>query len=301
MLINDETPLEPYTVDNRVIYVKREDMACNPPGPPFAKVRGLYPKLVQLKQQGIQTVGYTDTTISMGGWGVAYFAKELGLNCYVFYPQHSPLRHNLPKHLPLWEELGAIPVPLLPSRLSIMQLRAKKIFRTNNTKLDRHYMLPNGLPFKETVEEVSRVYVSAALTNKHIFNNATIVVAVGSGIMLSGIIKGVLIANARCGIKPHVIKSVLVSKKDPSGIRSKILLNSGHPAHNSPYSLFNPDIPMQHVIDDGYEYEQEVDNSQIPFPCNRYYDAKAWAWLRKNLWQLNDPVIFWNLGADGVI
>jgi hypothetical protein len=33
-----------------------------------------------------------------------------------------------------------------------------------------------------------------------------------------------------------------------------------------------------------------------PFPCNPYYDLKAWEWLMKNKGQLEEPILFWNIG-----
>ena len=63
------TPIKKYKVDGHEIIVKREDLACLPPGPPFAKVRGLYPVLQKLKEKGVKIFGYMDTSISMAGWG----------------------------------------------------------------------------------------------------------------------------------------------------------------------------------------------------------------------------------------
>jgi hypothetical protein len=34
-----------------------------------------------------------------------------------------------------------------------------------------------------------------------------------------------------------------------------------------------------------------------PFPCNPWYDRKAWHWLRYNVGSLVPPVLFWNIGA----
>lgn len=34
-----------------------------------------------------------------------------------------------------------------------------------------------------------------------------------------------------------------------------------------------------------------------PFPCNPYWDAKAWVWLTQHVHELEQPILFWNLGA----
>ena len=63
-----------------------------------------------------------------------------------------------------------------------------------------------------------------------------------------------------------------------------------------PYSLLKPIKPRMRVIDYNYEYryKEEVD---CPFPCNPYYDRKAWKWLLDKLPKLKQPILFWNIGA----
>lgn len=64
------TPIELYNIGNTPIYVKREDM-CAPEGaPPFSKIRGLMKVLKNLKAQGYTHIGYTETSVSMAGWGL---------------------------------------------------------------------------------------------------------------------------------------------------------------------------------------------------------------------------------------
>jgi hypothetical protein len=51
------------------------------------------------------------------------------------------------------------------------------------------------------------------------------------------------------------------------------------------------------LVDEGYEYKDKVDNSWIPWPCNEYYDAKAFTWLCHNIKSLKHPIVFWSIGA----
>jgi hypothetical protein len=55
--------------------------------------------------------------------------------------------------------------------------------------------------------------------------------------------------------------------------------------------------PKVHCKNEGYSYKDKVDNSWIPFPCNEYYDAKAFDWLVRNIIFLKQPIVFWNVGA----
>ena len=60
MLIH--TPVEKYNG----ICVKREDLAVNDPtAPPFSKMRGVLIHLTKLRDQGIKTVDYAESAISM--------------------------------------------------------------------------------------------------------------------------------------------------------------------------------------------------------------------------------------------
>jgi hypothetical protein len=49
-------------------------------------------------------------------------------------------------------------------------------------------------------------------------------------------------------------------------------------------------------VDEGYAYGDRVSGT-VPFPCNPYYDAKAWRWLERSASSLAGPVVFWNIGA----
>ena len=103
--LNDYTPTENYLE----YYVKREDLACNWPGPPFAKVRGLYKGLQEIKSRGIETVGYFETSISMATWGVSYFSTLLEMNPpHIFYHRYKDgLKNEQKKQQIIWEKFGA--------------------------------------------------------------------------------------------------------------------------------------------------------------------------------------------------
>ena len=128
MFIQD-TPVEPYNIDGKQLFVKREDLACLPPGPPFAKVRGLYPVLIRLKKQGVKTIGYMDTAISMAGWGISYFCSGLVLNSVLFMPSYrAGFLHNQEFQFSKWTQFGASIVRLEnPNRMRINFYRAKRM------------------------------------------------------------------------------------------------------------------------------------------------------------------------------
>ncbi|MBU0777754.1 PLP-dependent lyase/thiolase [Patescibacteria group bacterium] len=265
------TPIEKYLIEGQEIYVKREDLACLPPGPPFAKVRGLYPVLRRLKKEGIKTVGYMETSISMAGWGISYFCKNLGMKAVIFMPQYKDgLRYNQEFQINKWEKFGAEIIPIeKPSRMFINFYRARKIL---SEKYPSSMMLPQGMPFEETVREVS---IQASHISSYY---KSIICCIGSGAMIAGIL------HARLGIP---IYGILVSKKGTKIVKEKVLRMSGMDGFIRKY-LF--------IIDYGYEYT-DLEEIECPFPCNPYYDRKAWKWLMGNMDKVEKPILFWNIGA----
>ena len=279
-LLNNNTPI--IALDDWEIYVKREDLACSPPGPPFAKTRGLFLRLQQLKEKHYKYIGYVDTSISMASWGVSYFCKALKLQAVIYLPCYKDgMRHNQKEQHTNIEKFGGIIHYIKPpTRMAINYYIGKK-------KLLKEFpcgsiMLPQGLPFQETVREVAQqVHVS----NIKQLNIKSIVVCVGSGTMTAGILLG-------CDqVKLNIpIYGVLVHKKNAKQMENKILGMS-----NFSMPLFKP-IPKLEVIDYEYEYTQR-EECNCPFPCNPYYDRKAWKWLLDNYNSIEKPVLFWNIGA----
>lgn len=283
-----DTPIEKMELKGFPLYVKREDLSCSYPGPPFAKVRGVYLKLLKLKESGIETVGYMETSLSMASWGISYLSRKIGLKVVVFYPKYKEgYRYEQEKQLKKWKEFNVEFYPIeKPGRQKINTYIAKK-------KLLELYpnsiMLDQGLPFEETVEEVSK---QIDLCPKEILGGS-LIVSVGSGTILSGIIKG-LINNLHLektmniyGITafPQNIKT----KKHKIEKMSKTFLNKWGFFSNKNINLI--------LLDLGYKYEQK-EEIECPFPCSKYYDRKAWKWLNENIEKLTQPIIFWNIGGD---
>jgi len=274
-MLTVDTPVEKYGN----VWVKREDLACPPPGPPFSKTRGLEAKLALLNAKGIKIVGYMDTSVSMGGIAVSYFCQQFGMTAIIFYPQYKEgnNRENLEDHIKKWQEFGATIVPLdKPQRQKINWYRARNILLKN---WPNSFMLEQGFPYKESVNETAK---QVRLLSKNILNG-TVIISVGSGVICSGVVKGLLDFDT-----DTTIYGITVSPKDLIAMEKKIRVRSG--------DIFET-VNLK-LINGGYEYTQTED-MEVPFPCNRYYDRKAWNWLIKNKENLKDPVLFWNIGGEG--
>lgn len=283
-----DTPIEEYEIDQGRVFVKREDLACSYPGPPFAKVRGLLPNLIRLKQEGIDTIGYMETTISMAGWGISYFCRELDLNAVIFYPCYKDknIRENQEFQIEKWKEFGAKIVPLEnPNRMKINFYRAQKRLKESNPNC---YMLPLGLPFPETVQEIAKQI--ALFDQKY----ESIVICIGSGTMAAGVLRGLNDKKMT-----STVYGIFCAPKNIENMHKKILASAN--LDNSSRKGFNilkkSNISSLNLYNEGYEYTQK-EEIKCPFPCNPYYDRKAWAWLLRNYDSLKKPVLFWNIGSD---
>lgn len=276
------TTIEKYKIGLQEIFVKREDLACSAPGPPFAKVRGLYPVLKKLKAQGITHFGYMDTSISMAGWGLSYFCKKMGLKAVIFYPVYkNGKRHNQEFQIKKWKEFGATIIPFeKPNRLMINWYRARKILKEGYPDSE---MLPQGLPFEETIEKVS----DEVKKDFEIFQKIkTIVLCIGSGTMASGILRGLhsIIAKTE-------IYGIVVAPKDTARMKKKIYNMAG--VDEKGFFAFKGRV---NIIDHGFQYTDK-EMIECPFPCNPYYDLKAWKWMVENIDKIEHPALFWNVGA----
>lgn len=287
------TKVEQHKKDGVVYYVKREDL-CNPsPAPPFAKVRGLYLFLQKLKQRGVTTVGYMDTAISMAGWGISCYAKKLSMQAVIFYPAYKDgYKYNQEEYIPYWEQFGATIIPLkTPTQHQININRAKRQFAF---KYPDGVWLPNGLKFEETIEAI-KIETEYTLTQ---IQPKSIVCCVGSGVMLAGIIKGLHSAE----FKVESLYGILVDKGANIEKKKRQVLSLAGLIEQTQYPEFfpRPDITS---ITDGFEIIPTKylykENPQIesPFPCNPYYDLKAYEWMLDNLKNLKPPILFWNIGA----
>jgi hypothetical protein len=41
-----------------------------------------------------------------------------------------------------------------------------------------------------------------------------------------------------------------------------------------------------------------MDWYETPFPCNEFWDKKAWYWLEQNIEKFEGKILFWNLGGN---
>ncbi len=274
-MIIDNTPVE----DHRQQYgllVKREDLCCPPPGPPFSKTRGVY---AHVKARPEQVIGVLDTYHSQAGHAVAQACDLLGKTCVNYYPnfKHEPGPRE-PQHHAM--ALGAQLQPLPAGRSAVLYHQAKK----DLARIHDSYMMPNALKLpemvSETAAEVRRTLSSGALN--HIWGTEMpVLIAISSGTIAAGVIQGFRQADLR----PRFILHMGYDRSQDAVLKYL----AGHLG-----SLEHDYITL---VNEGYGYKDVARPGETPpWPCNSHYDLKAFRWwLREGRGRWGEALM-WNIG-----
>lgn len=263
----DNTPLENHLKEFGLL-VKREDMCC-PPGPHFSKCRGVFRHVASRPEK---LIGVLDTSHSQGGWAVAQACKALGKECVVYYPVYKARPDHVPSQQVVAQDLGARLIGLPAGRSAILYHRAKKKIETRGG-----YMMPNALKLSETVEETTRE-LRALRPSK--------------------------------GFDPRVWGPLIVSASSATiaaGLarewHGNLIVHMGYSrSEEAVRSYIDKMVGRQHcpitVIDEGYKYSDKAkDGPTPPWPCNEFYDLKAFRWwMSHGRAQFGPRALFWNVG-----
>jgi hypothetical protein len=170
---------------------------------------------------------------------------------------------------------------LSAGRSAILYHRARKALMS---AYPQSYLMPNALKLPESVTENAaealRTCQSGAIPDR-----GMLVLSVSSGTVAAGVIKGF----AEAGFLD----------------RYNVLLHMGYSrsvetmrAYMSKVSGLDLNHPRFQFVDQGYGYADGVHHAEAPFPCNPYYDRKAWHFLSMNneVLDAQESIVFWNIG-----
>lgn len=272
-LLRNETPLETHECNGVPVLVKREDLCCPPPGPSFSKMRGV---VAHMEKRPEKVIGVLDTSHSKAGWAVAWAGSHLGKTVIDFWPRYKddPLDVPLPREQQrrARDEFGAITVALKAGRSAILYHRARRFLREHYQDA---YLMPNALKLSESVEETAEEVRRTNLPDEGIM-----VVSISSGTIAAGVLKGLASLDKKYLVTLHMGYS-----RSKDAVMSYLQKMSGV-----------DDLSHVTLIDEDYEYKDEV-RIRTPFPCNPFYDAKAWNWLLTAALDMpRKPIVFWNIG-----
>lgn len=253
------------------LYVKREDLACPPPGPPFSKTRGVYAHILARKEK---IIGVLDTRHSQAGWAVARACQILGKQCINFYPEfkHEPgPREPQLQARKLEARLFGLPA----GRSAILFHQAKKLTLSATMFGETCYMMPNALKLIESVTETAKEVPADLRPND-------VIIPISSGTIAAGVIKGF----SNIGYHPNYCIHLGYSRSVAEVYR-----------YLQEATGINMSVLRVFVIDEEYAYKDTaIDGETPPWPCNEYYDLKAFRWYMMNRERFTGKTLFWNIG-----
>lgn len=272
-MLREGTPVDDYRTEYG-LWVKREDLACPPPGPPFSKTRGVY---AHLKSRPERIIGVLDTFHSQAGHAVARACQILNKHCVNFYPvykreldDNDPPQHELRKPQLSSQSLGAELVGLPAGRSCILFHQARK-----QTEQRGGYMMPNALKLNESVTETAKEVPAGGWYDQVILPSSSATIA-------AGVIRGF----AERGQHRETTFIVhLGYSRSHDEVRRYVAEKSGWAE------------PRLEIVDEGYAYKDKARPGETPpWPCNEYYDLKAFRWWLENRSRYAGDTLFWNVG-----
>lgn len=265
-MVVEGTPIEHHP--DLGLWVKREDLSC-PGGPHFSKTRGVFPH-VRARNEGI--IGVLDTYHSQGGWAVAKACAQLGKRCTVFYPvyKHRPKFPFQPQQQAA-KDLGADLFPLQAGRSAVLYHQAKRMLAAAHGG----YMMPNALKLPESVEETANEVLRMDLPPV-----SRVIVSASSATIAAGVLMGL---HQKGRLDMQLVVHMGYSRSE-AAVRAYLEKMSGVVGGNIV------------VFDEGYSYADKARPGPTPpFPCNEYYDLKAFRWWMRGR-EPGQEALLWNIG-----
>lgn len=278
--IIDNTPVMPYVLNGRTILVKREDLCSPAPGPGFSKTRGVW---AHIQNRPERVIGVLDTLHSKAGWCVGQLGAALGRKVVNYWPRYkSDPQDGLPRVQQRHSaSFGSEMVALQAGRSFLLYHKAKRDL------MERFgpdaYMMPNALKLPESVTENAAETIR---TLPHLPDRFNLLVSISSGTVAAGVLRGL----GTAGVLDRVTVWLHSGYDRPDGaVREYVSEKAQLSAHG---------IRNVRIIREGYNYADAAPAAaSAPFPCNPYYDLKAWHWLSQNTHLMDEhPVVFWNIG-----
>jgi hypothetical protein len=297
------TPLEDHLAECGLL-VKREDLSCPPPGPPFSKTRGVFAHVKARYDQGVRIFGALDTFHSQAGHAVAHACRILGAECVNYFPVYkAELQDEKPERVAYrhtdgrWMsvrppqqrsfELGAEVVGIPAGRSAVLYHTTKRDCLARGG-----YMMPNALKLPEMVEEtaaeVIRTFEGASRDQFEVLRSSPWLISCSSATIASGVIKGVA-EVLRGGFWANRERFLLHMGYDRSPQAMAAYINANLGWMDSP-------LPAV-IIQEGYAYaDQARPGPTPPWPCNPYYDLKALRWWLREGREVYGRAVLWNIG-----
>lgn len=266
-----ETPLEEYKIKGRSVWVKRDDLMGDGINlPPWGKIGAVY-ELVKKYVDVSKPLTHLSVDGSWTAWVLGAICEELGIEFHASYPDSKKISQE---YLGMIKEMFP-QTHLNPIRPNMMQIMYNSL--RGQAKEKGWQMLPYAFD-----HEFYRDYLKERIQPYKHFKN--LVVSSGSGVTLSGLMKGYYDDELQ-QFFVKTDKKVWTTCVSSEGSIKKMLRKSG--VGNVPIVVRKSE----------YDFDNRLDGYSAPFPCNQFWDIKQWHWLENNIDELEGDILFWNIGG----
>ena len=270
MGLDFNTPVETYYLKGKSVDVKRDDLHNGDLDlPPWAKIEGVRQLMTSEIIDKNKPLVHLAVRGSYTGWVLGHYGKEYGYDIRIAYGDSK----NYPREmLDKVESYGAKLVPLRPNMMRIVYNSMSSLAREKGwQKLP--YAFDDQIYHNYWYNKVKK------FTETNDYDN--LIILGGSGVTGIGMIRAFLDTdNFIMKKKVYVISSSTISS-----VTNKLKDNEVY----YPSNVIVKDTP--------YDFYDEMENYETPFPCNVNWDKKAWWWLEENIDKIDGSILFWNIGA----
>jgi len=270
-----QTPIEIYKLKGKDVHVKRDDLVGNGTTlPRWAKIEGIRRILESDEIDKDKPLVHLSVYGSWTGWTLSELCKEYGIEFISAYPDSKTYP---PEILEKIKGNGAVLYPMKPNMMKLLENKLGGI-----AKREGWQQLPYAFNHPTYVNYMqSRM---AEVLEKENFDH--LVISIGSAVTASGLIREFLqykdwkdLLNNKRKVHAITMSSVESTKK---------ILN------------FNKagDLNNINIYKSPYEFNDFMDDYEVPFDCNEFWDKKMWYWLEENIESLDGKILFWNIGGS---
>lgn len=270
-----QTPIEEYQLKGKTVYVKRDDLVGNGTTlPRWAKIEGIRRILESDDIDKDKPLVHLSVYGSWTGWTLSELCKEYGIEFISAYPDSKTYP---PEILEKVKGNGAVLYPMKPNMMKLLENKLGGIAQREGwQQLPYAFNHPTYVNYMQSrMKEV---------LEKENFDH--LVVSIGSAVTASGLIREFLqykdwkdLLNNKRKVHTITMSSVASTKK---------ILN------------FNKagDLNNINIYKSPYEFNDFMDDYEVPFDCNEFWDKKMWYWLEENIESLDGKILFWNIGGS---
>ena len=270
MGLNFNTPVERYYLKDIPVDVKRDDLHNGDLDlPPWAKIEGVRQLLTSELIDKRKPVIHLAVRGSYTGWVLGHYGKEYGYDIKIAYGDSK----NYPRDiLDRVESYGVTLVPLRPNMMKILYNSMSSMAREKGwQKLP--YAFDHSIYHEYWRNKTRKFFDDSDYDN--------LVILGGSGVTGIGMIRSFLdTENFIMNKKVYIISTSTISS-----VKNKL----------KEWECYFPNNTI--IRDTPYDFYDEMDDYETPFPCNVNWDKKAWWWLEQNIENIKGKTLFWNIGA----